>query len=262
MSKTKALPVAEDWFAIEPADEFGVRRIRETHVHEFGGGSIWLIEGEERCLLVDTGLGVAPLRQFVEKATDKPIVAFASLGYYDHAGGLHQFDERLIHGADAHRVRNPDRHNTASERYLGGTFQAIPHRSFDPQAWVMPASTPTRLVFDGDTIDLGGRVFEVLHLPGVTDGACALFEAASGVLFTGETLVWDGDYVYDGEPADVCDDADRKSFRNSMTRLMALPAKAVYPAHFGRGDVVEMHNAVEGYLAGRSASEGAHTYHD
>jgi len=33
MSATIDLPVAKDWFAIEDADENGVRRVRETHVH-------------------------------------------------------------------------------------------------------------------------------------------------------------------------------------------------------------------------------------
>jgi glyoxylase-like metal-dependent hydrolase (beta-lactamase superfamily II) len=261
MSAKPPLPVADDWFFIEPADEFGVRRIRETYVHEYGGGSIWLVEGEKRALLVDTGVGVAPLRQFVETVTTKPVLAFASLGYYDHAGGLHQFDERLIHAADAHRVRHPDRHNTAADRYMGGAFDALPFEGFDPHSWVMPGTTPTRLLADGDVLDLGGRVFEVQHLPGVTDGACALFEHATGVLFTGETLVWDGDFVYDGEPAEVCDDADRAAFRKSMARLTALPARAVYPPHFGRGDVADMRRAIAGYLAGRNAAHGANTYH-
>ncbi|MEM7242807.1 MAG: hypothetical protein AAF429_11540 [Pseudomonadota bacterium] len=46
----KNLPIAEDWFEIDPPDEFGIRRIRETHTK---GGSIWLVEGEDKCLLVE-----------------------------------------------------------------------------------------------------------------------------------------------------------------------------------------------------------------
>ncbi|MBT6509255.1 MAG: MBL fold metallo-hydrolase, partial [Rhodospirillaceae bacterium] len=224
MNAPEPLPVAEDWFAIEAADENGVRRVRETHVHEYGGGSMWLVEGTERALLVETGLGVAPLRAFVETITDKPVIAFASLGYYDHAGGLHQFDERWIHGADAHRIERPNRINTAAQWYLDGAFAALPHAGFDPASYVMPASKPTRLLNDGDVIDLGNRRFRVCHLPGVTSGASALFEEETGVLFTGETLVWDGDFVYDGEPPERSDDADRQAFRTSMRRLLDLPA--------------------------------------
>jgi len=261
MSET--LPVQESgWFTIDEADRHGIRRIREVPVHEYGGGTIWLVEGSEKALLVETGVGVAPLRAFVESVTTKPVIAFASMGYYDHAGGLHQFDERLIHGNDAHRVENPTRHNTAATWYMAGAFDAAPYEGFDPAIHVMPASSPTRRLADGDVIDLGDRQFRVCHLPGVTSGACALFEDATGVLFTGETLVWDGDFVYDGEPPERTDDADRDAFRRSMERLLALPATAVYPAHFGRGDLSEMRSAIEGYLAGRNAAEGEHTYSD
>jgi len=221
---------------------------------------MWLIEGTEHALLVETGLGVAPLRAFVETNTDKPVIAFASLGYYDHAGGLHQFDERWIHANDAHRIERPYRINTAAQWYLDGAFAALPRAGFDPASHVMSASKPTRLLNDGDVIDLGDRRFRVCHLPGVTSGAIALFEEETGVLFTGETLVWDGYFVYDGEPPERTDDADRQAFRASMRRLLDLPATAVYPAHFGRGDLTEMRRALTGYLAGNRATKGEHTY--
>ena len=115
---TRQLPIVEDWFTIDLADEHGIRRIVEAHVHDHFGGCMWLIEGSDRCLLVETGLGIAPLREFLETVVSKPITAFASVGYYDHAGGLHQFDERLIHKADAHRISKPTRHNTVAEYYL------------------------------------------------------------------------------------------------------------------------------------------------
>lgn len=204
-----ALPIEEDWFVIEPIDEFGVRRIGEPHVEDYGGGSIWLVEGSERCLLVETGVGVAPLRQFLETVTfKKPIIAFASVGYYDHAGGLHQFDERLIHCEDAWRVNRPDRHNTVAVYYFNTAFTKRPYDTFDSATYVMPASEPTRLLDAGDTIDLGDRTFDVLHLPGVTAGASGLFEHDTGLLFTGEAFVWSKRDVYDGEPADRSDDAD------------------------------------------------------
>jgi glyoxylase-like metal-dependent hydrolase (beta-lactamase superfamily II) len=198
----------------------------------------------------------------VDTVTDKPIIAFASLGYYNHARGLHQFDERLIHAADASRVERPTRHNTAAERYMGGAFDAVPYTGFDPATYVMPASSPTRLLADGDVIDLGDRAFDVQRLAGVTAGACALFEHATGVLFTGEVLVWDGNYVYDGEPPEVSDDADRVAFRASVQRLAALPAAAVCPGHFGRGNLDAMRAAIAGYIAGTNADQGANTYHD
>ena len=254
MNSKQELPIEHNWFEIEPVDENGIRRIKEIYVHESGGGNMWLVEGSECCLLIETGVGIAPLRAYLESITSKPIIAFASVGYYDHAGGLHQFDERLIHRAEANRVSQPTRDNTVAQYYMGGAFTARPDATFDLETHVMPATQPTRLLTDGDSIDLGDRIFEVLHLPGVTAGACALFERVSGVLFTGEALVWSGNYVYDGEPVERCDHADRKAFRHSIKRLKELPATTIYPGHYARSDVETMNNMIDAYLQGRTTS--------
>ncbi|MEM9106898.1 MAG: MBL fold metallo-hydrolase [Pseudomonadota bacterium] len=240
------LPVREDWFRIDPIDEFGIRRVRE---HYAKGGSIWFVEGRDRCLLVDTGIGVAAIREFIETVTSKPIIAFASVGYYDHAGGLHQFDERLIHSNDAHRMRFPNRQNSVVEFYFDNTLKALPNADFDPASYEMHACEPTRLLDDGDTVDLGDRTFEVIHLPGITQGTCGLFERATGILFTGEAFVWDDRHVYDGEPADRSDDADHAAFCASIRRLRELPAVAVYPGHNERQDSDAMRQAITSYLS-------------
>ncbi len=244
----RELPIVDDWFTIDPVDEYGIQWIREPYVHDYGCGSIWLVNGRERNLLVETGSGVAPLRAFLETTTDKPIIAFASVGYYDHAGGLSQFDERLIQEAEAFRVMHPTRHNTVSDYYMPQSFTARPNSEFDPQTYVQPSTEPTRLLKDGDFIDLGDRKFEVIHLPGVTKGASALFERETGALFTGEAFVWSIRGVYDGEPEDRSDDADREDFKNSIKRLAALPVNAVYPGHRGRSDAKTMHDVIEAYL--------------
>ena len=90
----------------------------------------------------------------------------------------------------------------------------------------------------------------MLHLPGVTAGASGLFECATGIFFSGEALIWGDDYVYDGEPPEVSDDADRTAFRTSLARMAALPATAVYPGHHDRSDVAAMRAAIDAYLAG------------
>ena len=248
MSTSLELPIKSNWFNITPADEHSIRQINEIHVHESGGGNIWLVEGSQYNLLVETGIGVAPLRDYLDSVSTKPIIAFASVGYYDHAGGLHQFDQRLIHRDEAHRVKYPTRYNTVADYYLGSALTARPCSSFDSSTYVMTATQPTRLLTDGDIIDLGNRCFEVLHLPGVTSGTCALFEHDSGVLFTGEALVWSGSRVYDGEPAERCDHADRKAFCQSIKRLRELPAITVYPGHYARCDVGEMNDVIDAYL--------------
>jgi glyoxylase-like metal-dependent hydrolase (beta-lactamase superfamily II) len=245
------LPIADEWYRTEPRDH-GVILIDEFNVEPIARSNIWLVKGADRDLLVDSGTGVGPLRQLVESLSCHPIVAFATLGYYDHAGGLHQFDERIIHRCDADRVMNPTPRKVATERYVGWAFKALPYPGFGPTAYAVPASLPTALVDDGDVIDLGDRQFEVIHLPGITSGTSGLYERETGIVFTGDALSYDRGYVYDGEPRECCDDADAEAFRSSLRRLASLPLLRVFPGHFECFDGDRLVEIVDDYLQGRT----------
>ena len=75
-------------------------------------------------------------------------------------------------------------------------------------------------------MDFGERHFEVIHTPGHSPGSIALWEAASGVLFSGHT-VYDGPLVTDAWRSSLGDYDVR-----SMERLLALPVRAVHGGHF------------------------------
>ena len=89
----------------------------------------------------------------------------------------------------------------------------------------MPAAPATRLLWDGDRIDLGDRSFEVIHTPGHSPGGIALWEAATGILFS-------GDIVYDGELIEGTSDLEQTQYVTSMERLLALPVRVVHGGHF------------------------------
>ena len=76
---------------------------------------------------------------------------------------------------------------------------------------VLPAPA-TRTVEEGDVIDLGDRRFEVLHLPGHSPGSIGLWEAESGVLFS-------GDAIYDGPLLDELPGSDIPIYVATMKRL-------------------------------------------
>jgi glyoxylase-like metal-dependent hydrolase (beta-lactamase superfamily II) len=248
------LPVADRWYEIDECAH-GLALVKELHVHDFARSNIWLVRGRRHALLVDTGTGLGPLRATIETVTDLPIVAFATVGYYDHAGGLHQFDSRVVHRLEADRVANPSPRKVVSERYVtDGAFKALPRAGFAPVEYRMAGSSPTRLVEDGDQIDLEDRSFEVVHLPGVTPGASGLFERETGILFTGEALSFNGGHLYDGEPAEYTDDADRNAFKMSLERMLRLPVKQVYPGHYEPFDGAQLAKVIGDYLAGRTRS--------
>ena len=87
----------------------------------------------------------------------------------------------------------------------------------------------------------------MLHLPGVTDGSIGLFEAARGILFTGDALT-NEENLYDGEPANYTGDADNAAFRRSLARIRALSVSTVYPGHYAPFTGARLRQIVDRYL--------------
>jgi glyoxylase-like metal-dependent hydrolase (beta-lactamase superfamily II) len=253
------LPLCEAWFEAEQAND-GLFRIVEPHVGVIIASNTWLVIGGERDLVVDTGNGLAPLRPFLQRLRpepDKPIVAVATHAHMDHVCGLHEFEERLLHRADVGTAASPDRLLFLDEIWPGAiaqmaeagypvpelSLQAAPDRGFDPRAFVPPPATPTRVLEEGDVVDLGDRSFDVLHLPGHTHGSIGLWDDARGVLFS-------GDAVYALDPLlDTAPTSDATEYVATMRRLRELPVEIVHAGHdqsFGRDVLIERCDA---YLA-------------
>lgn len=100
-------PISDRWFATDKIND-SLYRINEVHYWEWNRANIWLIKGQTQDLLVDTGLGVASLRQHLAELIDKPLLAIASHIHFDHAGGIHEFQDIAIHAAEADALRRGD----------------------------------------------------------------------------------------------------------------------------------------------------------
>jgi glyoxylase-like metal-dependent hydrolase (beta-lactamase superfamily II) len=124
------------------------------------------------------------------------------------------------------------------------TIAALPDDGFDVEAWVAPGATPTTLVADGDVIDLGDRQFQVLHLPGHTPGSIALWEAATALLFSGDTAYVDSRLQF----------PDVEAAERSLERLAALPVRRVHAGHDRSFDGDELRLMLDGLLHGGLAS--------
>ena len=98
-----AKPIAETWYGIDPCPG-GVLRLRETHVDPYMSGDVWLVRGSGRDLVVDSGMGILPPGPVIAGLSDKPILAVALCSYYDHAGGMYSFENRLCHSLDADAI--------------------------------------------------------------------------------------------------------------------------------------------------------------
>ncbi|WP_160288299.1 MBL fold metallo-hydrolase [Pseudomonas knackmussii] len=248
------LKIADRWFECRTLDD-GITLLWEPHVHPMLRCNIWHVRGRDRDLLVDTGMGIASLRESARDLFQRPLVAVATHSHLDHMGGLHEFDCRLCHAAEAGEFQQPDqdvglvldREHWLAE-YMDDlddsrlVIDALPHAGFDPAGWRLRSAPATGLLEEGGVIDLGDRSFEVLHLPGHSPGSIGLLERASGTLFS-------GDAVYDAGLLDQIPGADVPTYRRTMQRLRELPVTQVHAGHeasFGRERLRELADA---YLA-------------
>lgn len=236
--------IAERWFEFQRIDD-DVTLIWEPHVAPLIRCNIWHVRGSGRDMLVDTGLGMASLRAAARHLFEKPLTAVATHAHYDHVGGLHEFPDRVIHGAEALKIAGGfsaslyggarDDAILAGIRAAGyelpdELFTAVPEAAYDPGAYRVAPAPATRTVDEGDVIELGNRRFEVLHLPGHSPGSIGLWEARSGVLFS-------GDAIYDGPLLDELPGSDIAAYVATMKRLRELPVDVVHAGHdpsFGR----------------------------
>ena len=146
-------------------DPYIVFRQIDEHTWEGNGymvynESVYVVEGEDKALVIDAGTYMPHLDKAVAALTDKPVMVALTHGHGDHVGGIVCFPEVWIHPADIPMISYDD------EGYQGTIHE----------------------LNDGDVIDLGGRQIEVLHTPGHTSGSITFFDKANHYGFSGDAF--------------------------------------------------------------------------
>jgi glyoxylase-like metal-dependent hydrolase (beta-lactamase superfamily II) len=170
---------------------------------------------------------MVPIRSVVERLTDLPVEVFNSHTHFDHVGGNAEFDRVLAFDTPYTRANQAGfpREELVSE-VAPEAFCGDAHSRVDAARFHTPPWRASRVVADGDTVDLGGRVLEILHVPGHTPDAAALLDRERGLLFT-------GDSYYEGPIWLYVPETDLDEYERSMTRLARLGSavKKLLPAH-------------------------------
>ncbi|MBY8976452.1 MBL fold metallo-hydrolase [Rhodobacteraceae bacterium NNCM2] len=237
-------PVAEHWYEQTRVAD-GITLIRERYVAPWLRCNIWHVAGRDRDLIIDTGMGLRPLATEISALRERPVTAVVTHTHFDHAGGLHQFDCRCGHPVEAPIIAAPTDANTVTDTgYVRAeTFLALPWEGFSHTDYHVRPAPLTRLIDEGDVIDLGDRVFQVFHLPGHSPGSIALYETGTQILFS-------GDVVYDGLLLDTIYHSDPEVYRESLARLRELPVSAVHGGHFASFGAARMKELIDEYLSG------------
>ena len=235
---------AEDWYETRRVGD-DVTYIGEPFIKEFYRCNIWHVRGRDRDMLVDSGMGVVSLRTHVPLVTERPLTAVASHTHFDHIGAHHEFEDRCVHRDEAEILAAPGRKATLADPYVtDDIFDALPPAPYQSTTYAVKSAPATRTLVDGDIVDLGDRHFEVIHTPGHSPGGIALWEAATGILFS-------GDIVYDGPLIEDTYHADAEDYVASMKRLLDLPVRVVHGGHFPSYNSTQHRTIIEEWLAGK-----------
>ncbi|MGW4073654.1 MBL fold metallo-hydrolase [Streptomyces asiaticus] len=231
------------WFSVRETAP-GVHLIAEPgHVNSY------LVQGDELALLYDSGMGIGDIGREVRALTSLPLLVVNSHHHFDHRGGnaslIGEARDFAAHpaGADRHGTPAPREwlemyaHVARGLRESYRAVHALDSAGFfltdsrievrpmpDLAEWRIDAVRPTRLLREGDVLDLGGRRLQVLHTPGHSpDGVC-LWEPETGLLLAGDTLI-SGTFFAHVPGADV------PAFADSTRRLAGMPVVTALLGH-------------------------------
>ena len=214
---------AEPWFEIYRVAP-GVFAIYEPH--QFEEVISFLILGQKRAALFDTGMGIDDIKRVVQSFTSLPIIVLNSHTHNDHVGGNWQFNE--IYGMDTEFTRTNAKGSSddAQAELAPGSLCGQWPAGFDPKTYATRPFRISRWIHDGDTVDLGGRTLEVIATPGHTPDAICLLDRKDGLLFTGDTYYAGPIWLYRPE-------TDLDAYVRSVARIAALaPAlHLLLPSH-------------------------------
>jgi glyoxylase-like metal-dependent hydrolase (beta-lactamase superfamily II) len=244
------IPVSDAWFEVyKPAP--GVFAIYEPHQAEETIG--YLIVGQKRALLFDTGMGISDIKKVTAGLTKLPIIVLNSHTHDDHVGGNWQFD--TVYGMDTDFTRTNakgSREDAQAEITPDQICGSLP-KGFDPKAYATRPWKLTAYTHNGERFDLGGRTIEVIATPGHTPDAISLIDRANGLLFTGDTYYPAPIWLFRPE-------TDLNAYAASIRRLAALApqVKLVLGAHnipvAQPSVLVQLVTAFDGVRAGKVAA--------
>jgi glyoxylase-like metal-dependent hydrolase (beta-lactamase superfamily II) len=160
--------------------------------------------------------------------------------HLDHAGAAGTLVRRyprlrvLVHERGAPHLVDPSKLMSSATRLYGDRMDRL---------WgeVLPVPQDNVVTLaGGETIEAGGRRFEIAYTPGHASHHVSFFDAASGIAFVGDTagVLIDGGYVLPPTPPP---DIDLELWSASVARIEQWAPATIFMTHFGPVAAVRPH---------------------
>lgn len=224
-SELQEISTRSDWFKVYQVDQ-DVFAIAEPY--NFQEVISYLILGDEKALLFDTGMGMQSIKSVVEELTSLPVIVMNSHTHYDHIGGNYEFDTILAMNTQ-YTIGRSERginHSLVEHEVAEGAICLEKAKAFDTASYHIKPFKISRLITHEHIIDLGNRKLEVIASPGHTPDAVVLIDKKNGLMWTGDTFYEGPIWLFDPE-------TDLVLYQQSVERLYkkSKGLKKVFTAH-------------------------------
>lgn len=156
---------------------------RVTRIYGICTELMYLVEGDDRAALIDTGSGFGSLRKVVEALTDKPVIVLLTHGHTDHAMGAKEFETVYMNREDDY-IFGPH----GEERFRWEGVEMSPEYKDVVKEDYIPTDDCSRFrdMKGGDVFDLGNISIEIFDCKGHTKGSVVMLIREERMLLLGD----------------------------------------------------------------------------
>lgn len=210
--KLDKIETSQEWYEVYELLE-GTYAIYEPY--QFEEAISYLVIGEDKACIIDTGTGIGDLKKLILEFTHLPVSVVNTHVHWDQIGNNSQFDKififnslegitKLYKGYDNDFLRG---------RILGDSIWRPLPEGIDPETWKIPPVKPTDLLDDGMILDLGNRPLEIIHTPGHSPDSICLLDKKNRILFC-------GDFYYSGPLYAFEKDVNIEDYISSLEKII------------------------------------------
>ena len=135
----------------------------QTWIFYHNGVRFFLLEGDEKAALIDTGMHAGNVFELVKERTEKPVILLNTHADMDHVGANEEADEVWL-----------------------SPYEMAHYAEIIRKKQILHA------LFPGDEIDLGNRVLRIIDLSGHTPGSIGFLDLSRRVLISGDPIQRNG----------------------------------------------------------------------